>query len=71
MKKINKTHFDARERAREKNDEILSSDVNKCRHVPQCGGGRRARHMTPDLSYYWKGTRELCEDNECDENICM
>ena len=23
--------------------------------------------MTPDLSYYWEGAREWCEDNKCDE----
>ena len=23
--------------------------------------------MTPDLSYYWEGGRELCEDNKWDE----
>ena len=23
--------------------------------------------MTPDLSYYWEGAREWCEDNKWDE----
>ena len=23
--------------------------------------------MTPDLSYYWEGARERCEDNKWDE----
>ena len=23
--------------------------------------------MTPDLSYYWEGGREFCEDNKRDE----
>ena len=27
---------------------------------------RRARHVTPDLSYYWEGAREKCEDNKWD-----
>ena len=30
-------------------------------------GGRRARYVTPDLSYYWEGAREWCEDNKWDE----
>ena len=28
------------------------------------GRGRRARYVTPDLSYYWEGRREQCEDNK-------
>ena len=30
------------------------------------GRGERARYVTPDLSYYWEGAREQCEDNEWD-----
>ena len=25
--------------------------------------------MTPDLSYYWEGAREWCEDNKWDEDF--
>ena len=30
--------------------------------------GRResARYVTPDLSYYWEGAREQCEDHKWD-----
>ena len=31
------------------------------------GGGRRARYVTPDLSYYRKGAQERCEDDKWDE----
>ena len=31
------------------------------------GGGRRARYVTPDLSYCREGVREWREDNEGDE----
>ena len=30
-------------------------------------GEERARYVTPDLSYYWEGGREKCEDNKWDE----
>ena len=30
----------------------------KTRHVPKLGGRRRARYVTPVLSYYWEGARE-------------
>ena len=30
-------------------------------------GEERARYVTPDLSYYWEGAREHCEDNKRDE----
>ena len=26
-------------------------------YVPLSGGGRRARYVTPDLSFYWEETR--------------
>ena len=29
-------------------------------------GGRRARYVTPDLSYYWEGAREQCEEHKWD-----
>ena len=31
------------------------------------GREERARYVTPDLSYYWEGEREKCEDNKWDE----
>ena len=31
-------------------------------------GGRRVRYVTPDLTYYWEGAREQCEDIEWDED---
>ena len=29
-------------------------------------GGRMARYVTPDLSYYWEGATEQCKDNKWD-----
>ena len=34
--------------------------------MPKWGRGRRARYVTPDLSYYCEGAREKCEDNKWD-----
>ena len=35
--------------------------------VPKWGGRRRARYVTPDLSYYWEGAREWCEGIKWDK----
>ena len=39
----------------------------KARIIREWGGRRRARYVTPDLSYYWEGAREQCEHNKRDE----
>ena len=31
------------------------------------GGRRRARYVTPDLSYYWEEAREWCGNDKWDE----
>ena len=33
------------------------------------GRGKGGRYVTPDLSYYWEGAREQCEDNKWNEAI--
>ena len=38
-----------------------SRDKNEGTYVPKWGGRRRARYVTPDLSYYWEGAREWRE----------
>ena len=35
------------------------------------GGGGPATNSTLDLSYYWEGAREWCEDNNWDEEKQM
>ena len=44
-----------------------SRDKNEGVIIPYWGGGRRARYVTPDLSYYWEGARGQCDDNKWGE----
>jgi len=41
------------------------------RHVPKWGGRRRARYVTPDLSYFWERAREWCGNDKWDEEKKM
>ena len=37
---------------------MLNSKYEGTYRSGEGGGGRRARYVTPDLSYYWDGARE-------------
>ena len=43
----------------------------KRRHVQKWGRKRTARYVNPDLSYYWEGAREWCDDKKFDEEKKM
>ena len=50
---------------------VSSRDKNEGTYVPKWGGRRRARYVTPDLSFYLEGAREWFENNRWDEENKM
>ena len=46
---------------------MLTFSRDKMKARAEVGREEEGPYVTPDLSYYWEGAREWCEDNKWDE----